>query len=709
MVSSLFGVNLAMGVMCADDGDVLALNSLPMGFSHEEMLLNGAEGAIAPLGQQQRQQQQELGLDGAVMDEVLERRIQNVYDLNEIKGVLRELSLDLRQEPGFSQLIFSHLLEKHTNIEDLYTFLKDPSLNVNGAGNFLYLVEYLRAYETPKKERHGYFTLMHQALRLGLIPPEEIALIIKLTPGIRIGTGTLKTLDPGSLAFCYKSMWDGIEACSILGSKDLGERTLNLWLGEIAETSPDKAILLLGAQIIRKLVAFSDSSDCCRWVPVFMAQWMSLPTNSVVKDVGSKPWHWRDVQTEENFRYISSLLDLFNPELKVKYIIDVTEFLAFSLRGGQPQPKILEGWKRLLPRFENPWAMLSSPSWTDIESLSSGLTVSPELNFEALGFYAHHRCLLRIWTVRSLGTWYMRAKDKNINGTILNQREKVLVDLITQFDILSSKWDDSDIFTMLIHSFQDMQLPFRGIMALAARQQTGKYVRPRMVKIFRGLEEGTTDLTEVFSDFKTYTKSKPYLFRAFERMVCNTDVTTASFALHGIRIAEKDEEGRSALLRLLRRHTPLKIALSKSRNNPDSSLPPEWIKETAAPHSSPPPSTPFPPPTSSLSESSTPASSPSPIACLELIHFLSLAFACSKLLSPRTSYRLVYWCYVFLVSHEAPIKPVMVRALYHAGVTRYREEGWKINTGRFQYITKLVEKVEGADVADRSVRRSRNG
>lgn len=686
------------------------MNPLPTGFLPEEMLVDGSEGSIARSGQQQPHQQ-ELELDGSVMDELLEQRIQNVHDLSGIKRVIQELSLDLRREPGFSQLIFSHLLENDANIEDFQDFLKDPSLNVNGAGNFLCLVEYLQEYETSKKVLHGYFTLMHQALRLGLISPEEIALIVKLTPGIRIGSGTLKSSDPECLAFCYKSMWDGIEACSILDSKDLGEETLNLWLGEIAETPPNKATLLLGAQIIRKMVVFSlGSGECCRWVPAFMAQWMSLSTDSVVTDVELNGRKLSDVRNEENLRYISSFLDLFNPELKVKHIIDVTEFLAFSLQGDDFQSKILEGWKLLLPKLGNPGPMLSSPRWTIIEPLSSDLDVATELSPETREFYAHHRCLLRLWVVKTLGMSYGEARDKAIEQAVYDQRGKILNDLMAQFDTLSSKLDDSDIFTNLIHSFQDLQLPQNSIMVYAAKQQTGKPVPRNMYRIFRALEDGSTNLAEVFSNIQTYTSSKPYLLSTFDRMVRNTDITTPSFLQHAIRTAETDEEGRSALLRLFRRHTPLKIALSRAWDNSDSSsLSPELVNTPSLPFlpsTTPPPSTssssstPFPPPTPSTSESSTSPSLPSPMACLELFHILSLAFACSTRLTPRTSFRLVFWCYQFLIQHHAPIKPVVVRALYHAGVTKYREEGWKVTSTRFNLILQLVKEVEGEEVAD---------
>ncbi|KAK2766285.1 hypothetical protein FQN54_007802 [Arachnomyces sp. PD_36] len=651
------------------------------GLSPEDAPFSGVEGQGTPFDTGQQQ------LDPVTMDEILEQRIQNVHDLNGIKSVLRELSLDLRQEPGFSQLIFNRILERGWEVEELSEFLKDPLLNVNGAGNFVSMVEYLRTYETTTDNRHRYFKIMYEALRLGLIPLEEIALIIRLTPTIRIGSGTLRSRDQRSLGFCYKMMWDGIEACSILDPEDLGDGTLNLWLDEIAQTPSNPATLELGARIVRSMVMNSSPGDGCRWAPMFMAQWMSLSTRWVVEDVQSNRSSIKDLRTDEDYRYITSLLYLFNADLRVKYIIDVTEFLAFSLKEDEFRYGIMEAWKLLLAKVTDPWALLSSLRWGDIDSLSSDLAVATELNPETHGFHAHHRCLLRIWVVRKLGAEFTRTNDQVdqvIDMTIPNQRTKLLELLIAQFHHLSWEWDDSDLFTSLLNSIRDLNLPYNSIMISTAMIRARRRVPRGMLRTFRELERGTITLTDLFSNYKSYHNSKPYFFPAYARMACNTDVTTPSFIQRAMRIVENDEEGRSCILRLLRRHTPLKIALSRSWDNQDASLPPEWTKD---------------PPSPSQPTSSPPA--PSPAAALELLNLLALSFACSKRLPPRTSYRLVYWCYLYLMAHQAPLKPVISRALYHSGVTKYRERGQKVTTMRFQWVMGMVEKIEGPEVANR--------
>ncbi|RMD43984.1 hypothetical protein DV735_g1140, partial [Chaetothyriales sp. CBS 134920] len=57
----------------------------------------------------------------------------------------------------------------------------------------------------------------------------------------------------------------------------------------------------------------------------------------------------------------------------------------------------------------------------------------------------------------------------------------------------------------------------------------------------------------------------------------------------------------------------------------------------------------------------------------------------------------VHWCYVFLHRYGAPITPAITRALWHAGVTRYRGNGPAY--AQMHWVLKIVSQVEGKGVA----------
>ena len=82
-----------------------------------------------------------------------------------------------------------------------------------------------------------------------------------------------------------------------------------------------------------------------------------------------------------------------------------------------------------------------------------------------------------------------------------------------------------------------------------------------------------------------------------------------------------------------------------------------------------------------------------------LIHHLAISFATSLVASPRSALRRVYWCYLFLCNYKVPIQPVMIRALWHAGVTRYGEGGTAATL--LKWLLKRVRELEGEEIASR--------
>ena len=51
------------------------------------------------------------------------------------------------------------------------------------------------------------------------------------------------------------------------------------------------------------------------------------------------------------------------------------------------------------------------------------------------------------------------------------------------------------------------------------------------------------------------------------------------------------------------------------------------------------------------------------------------------------------------MTHHAPVKPALVRAMYHAGIIRYQREGRRVAPTRFLYILELVKEFEDPHVA----------
>jgi len=79
---------------------------------------------------------------------------------------------------------------------------------------------------------------------------------------------------------------------------------------------------------------------------------------------------------------------------------------------------------------------------------------------------------------------------------------------------------------------------------------------------------------------------------------------------------------------------------------------------------------------------------------------MALAYAKAPHLRPIWAFRKVYACYQTLRTEHLPVQPDITRAMTHAGVIRFLQEGEWVSTIRFMQILRLVRQVEGEEVAE---------
>lgn len=88
-------------------------------------------------------------------------------------------------------------------------------------------------------------------------------------------------------------------------------------------------------------------------------------------------------------------------------------------------------------------------------------------------------------------------------------------------------------------------------------------------------------------------------------------------------------------------------------------------------------------------------------AHIDIVHLIAYAFAKSPHLPPRVALRRVWECYRFLRDRQAPLDPLMSRALVKAGISRPLSEGKRPSASQTAYILHLVQKFEGEEMAQR--------
>jgi len=79
---------------------------------------------------------------------------------------------------------------------------------------------------------------------------------------------------------------------------------------------------------------------------------------------------------------------------------------------------------------------------------------------------------------------------------------------------------------------------------------------------------------------------------------------------------------------------------------------------------------------------------------------MALAYAKASHLRPIWAAKKVQACYQTLRTEHLPVQPDITRAMTHAGIIRFLQEGQWVSTFRFMQILRLVREVEGEEVAD---------
>lgn len=84
---------------------------------------------------------------------------------------------------------------------------------------------------------------------------------------------------------------------------------------------------------------------------------------------------------------------------------------------------------------------------------------------------------------------------------------------------------------------------------------------------------------------------------------------------------------------------------------------------------------------------------------VDLVHECAYAFASSGHLSPRTAFRRVWECFRWLRDRNAPLQPLISRALVKAGISRALKERERLTREQVKYVISIVDLIEGSEVA----------
>ncbi|EAW11283.1 uncharacterized protein ACLA_089750 [Aspergillus clavatus NRRL 1] len=589
------------------------------------------------------------GAQKASREQSLEEFLESRPSVTDIRSFVRQLNLDTQRETSYSRLILKHLLERclkyRAAMNALIEFLDDPYLNPRGTGNYLCTLEHI----LPQKLRFSPqrpFAAIIRALELGLIHPDEIRDIVRTISEVELRPSEFSTRNKRFLIRFHREMWEGIGRCDVYRHRDLSKDFIEEWLGILwgRRTHND---VLLAKDII--LATYDSTSPDCPWVPKLIIRWLKVSTET-------------RHGTDEN--YVRALMGHFHPEVASEFAVRVTEYLASTSK------EFLVEWQYYLSQLDNIPTLVSSEAWINVDKhIETSSSSSTSANTSK--FPVKHQIILRLWVLRTLSRHLPE-------GPLWRQEPRAtdlpIVRLLRIYESTLDESIDEDFLSDLMKEIHVLDIPFNGLLMAAVELKAGRRMSRGKRRTLEKLETTKVSFYDIFSDIHAYNATKTHFFPVFEKMTRQIDVSNPSFVKHAVGVARTgNAQAIWTLIRMLRSHTPLKVALSKSSQripDPSEMSLTRYYPDQRTEHC------------------------PDPHLASEMIHLFAVSIACSKNLSPRVAYKFVHWLYTFLVSHNATVKPSLVRAMYHAGVLRFRREGLRVAPTQYAYIFERVKEIE---------------
>ncbi|KAJ5773253.1 hypothetical protein N7457_008149 [Penicillium paradoxum] len=588
--------------------------------------------------------------DQATREEILEKFLDGKsWGIEDARDFTRRLRIDLHREPRYSQQIFKRLLARSDpNLTEAIAFLDDPFLNTRGSGNYVAAVEIFVRTKAKRGKRIAVLNAINRALELGLISTDEICLIITALPKIIVESNkTLGSWDQKALLKHYRAMWKAIGSCNILGYADLDMNIVDAWLGELLNTHSFR----FAEEII---IETHDADRRSQWPSVLVQAWLET----------------MDVDPETSLPFPDKIFSQLDVNSAADCVIRVTESLASSSTDRVSRNKLLARWRDCLSKAEVISTVAESQVWFDFPLPC----VRTQIKHAPLSHSTQRQIVLRLWLLRTLGrsTGPMYKQSPRLTDrpicSLLNLYETVMQNTSGTF------------FPDLMQEIHDLDLPYNGLLLLALNKKGKTSITKTTRKTLEQLETNQLSLAQVWTIPSIHKGIQKLFHSSFDEMFRRMDLTNPTTVEEMLRVVRSgDSTSIWPILRLLNNNTPFKLSIHKAWQpipHPDDKA---LIRYHPAPRTS---------------------QCPDPHAAVDLINQLAIALSCCKDLSPCQSFRMIHWLYGYLRRHGGPVDPVFVRAMYHAGVVRYRREGLRISATQYEYIIWIVGKFEGYEVIE---------
>ena len=580
------------------------------------------------------------------------------WGIEDARDFTRRLRIDLHREPRYSRQIFERLLARSDpDLTEAIAFLDDPFLNTRGSGNYAAAVEIFVRTKTKRGKRTAVLNAINRALEWGLISTDKISLIITALPNIIVERNkTLGSWDHKALLKHYRAMWKAIGSCNILGYHDLDSKIVDAWLGELLRNRRFRFAEEL-------IIGTHDADSRSQWPSALVQAWLET----------------MEGDSETSLPFPDKIFSQLDVNSAADCVIRVTEALASSSADRVSRNQLLERWRDCLSNAEVISTVAKSQVWFDFPLPF----VRTQTKHVPLSHSTQHQIILRLWLLRTLGrstgpmyNQSARATDRPIYS-LLNLYETVTQDTRGTF------------FPNFMRELHHLDLPYNSLLLLALTKKGKTSITKTTRRTLEQLETSQLSLAEVWTNPSIYKGIQRLFHTTFDQMFHRMNLTNPDTVEEILSVVRSgDSKNIWPILRLLNNNTPFKVSLHKAWQpipHPDEKV---LVRYHPGPRNS---------------------RCPDPHAAVNLINQLAVALSCCKHLTPCQSFHMVHWLYVYLRRHGGPVDPEFVRALYHAGVVRYRRDGRRISPTQYEYILWIVGKFESSEVVEELTSRPQIG
>jgi hypothetical protein len=569
------------------------------------------------------------------------------WGIDDARDFTRRLRIDLQREPRYSRQIFERLLARSdSNFTEAIAFLDDPFLNTRGSRNYLTAVEmFVRGQEKVAK-RTAVLDAINRALELGLVSTDEICNIISALPKVAIAPNqTLASGNQKKLIKHYQAMWKAIGSCNILGYHDLDKKIVDAWLGELLSIRSFE----FAEEVI---IETHDASSRTQWPSLLVQNWLEA---------------MEEAELKISLPYPDKLFTQLPVNCAADCVIRVTESLISSSANKISRNRMIQRWKDCLSRITDVWTVAESRVWFDfpLPLVQTSQEQAP------LKLSTQRQIVLRLWLLRNISR-SMGPMYSNVARTT----DRPIFSLLNLFELVAQSSNGS-MFADLMREIHALDLPCNSLLPLALNAKGKSAITKTTRDTLWRLETAQISLAEVWTKPSIYKGIQKIFHGSFEDMFQRINLTNPATVDEFVHVARTgDPDSIWSVLRIMNNNTAFKLAITKA-----------WIP---IPHPDEKVLVRYHPPQTEY---------PEPHAAIDLINKVAIAISCSETLSPCQAYNMVHWLYGFLRRHSGPVDPMFCRALYHAGVTRYRRNGGRVAATRYEYILWIISKFEGPEVA----------